>query len=217
MRGLRVGVCEREWEDASPTIARATEEALSALEREGARLVRVRIPLAPHAAAMGVAIMGAEGAALHGDTTRSQRTLASADVRVSLAAALATSSTAHLDAERLRAQLRREVAAALAIADVLALPVLPGRAPTHPGGDPEALASDMALLAWMCRHVFLANLTGSPALSAPIGVDSGGAPIGLQLVGDAWDEAGLLAVAAHLERTGIAALRTPPGALDLLS
>lgn len=217
VQGLRVGVCEREWEDTSPAIARAAEHALAALEREGARLVRVRIPLASQAVAMGVAIMGAEGAALHGDTTRAQRALASADVRVSLAAALATSSTAHLDAERLRAQLRRELAAALAMADVIALPVLPGRAPTHPGGDPDALASDMALLAWMCRHAFLANLTGAPALSAPIATDERGAPIGLQLVGDAWDEAGLLAVAAHLERTGIAGLRTPPGAIDLLA
>jgi aspartyl-tRNA(Asn)/glutamyl-tRNA(Gln) amidotransferase subunit A len=174
----------------------------------------VRIPLAIHAGSMGVSIMGAEGGALHRDMSRAQRELAGADVRVSLAAARATSSSAHLDAERFRAQLRREVAAAFTRCDVLALPVLPGRAPVHGG---EALASDVALLQWMCRHAFLATLTGVPALSAPIGLDVDQVPLGLQLVGDAWDEAGLLAVAAHLERTEIAVPRVPPGALDLLA
>ena len=52
----------------------------------------------------------------------------------------------------------------------------------------------------LCRYAFLANLTGAlpPRLRAGLGVDSHGIPIGLQIVGDAWDEGeACLAVLAH--------------------
>jgi aspartyl-tRNA(Asn)/glutamyl-tRNA(Gln) amidotransferase subunit A len=66
----------------------------------------------------------------------------------------------------------------------------------------------------MCRFNFLGNLTGLPALSAPVGLDEQKLPIGLQLVGDAWDEATVLAAAAHLERTGAARVERPPVFVD---
>jgi aspartyl-tRNA(Asn)/glutamyl-tRNA(Gln) amidotransferase subunit A len=40
-------------------------------------------------------------------------------------------------------------------------------------------------------------------------VDEKSMPIGLQLVGDAWDEATVFAAAAHLERIGAAVVRQP--------
>ena len=44
-----------------------------------------------------------------------------------------------------------------------------------------------------------ASLTGSPALSVPMGVDADGLPVAVQLIGRPWDDARLLAVArAHL-------------------
>jgi aspartyl-tRNA(Asn)/glutamyl-tRNA(Gln) amidotransferase subunit A len=55
-----------------------------------------------------------------------------------------------------------------------------------------------------------------PAGTAPVGVDTDGLPIGLQIVGDAWDEAAVLGVLAHLERSEIARVVRPRGAIDLL-
>jgi aspartyl-tRNA(Asn)/glutamyl-tRNA(Gln) amidotransferase subunit A len=40
-------------------------------------------------------------------------------------------------------------------------------------------------------------------------MDSNSLPIGLQFVGDAWDEATVLALGAHLERLGVAIARRP--------
>jgi aspartyl-tRNA(Asn)/glutamyl-tRNA(Gln) amidotransferase subunit A len=68
---------------------------------------------------------------------------------------------------------------------------------------------DSAGIREMCRFNFLGNLTGLPALSMPVGLDANGLPIGLQIVGDAWDEASVLAVAAHAERTQIAEVARP--------
>ena len=49
------------------------------------------------------------------------------------------------------------------------------------------------------------NLAGLPAVTIPGGfADMGGSrlPVGLQLVGPTWDEAGLLRIAYLLERSG---------------
>ena len=45
-----------------------------------------------------------------------------------------------------------------------------------------------------------ANLTGQPAISLPCGHDADGLPVGLQLAGRRGDDAGLLSVAAAVER-----------------
>jgi len=68
---------------------------------------------------------------------------------------------------------------------------------------------DTKVIEGLCRFNFLGNLTGLPALSAPVGCDAQGLPVGLQLIGDAWDEATVFAASAHLERIGAATPRRP--------
>ena len=68
-----------------------------------------------------------------------------------------------------------------------------------------------------CRFAFLGNLTGLPAASIPVGKDASGLPVGLQIIGDAWDEACVLQVAAALERSGAARVERPKAAVDLLA
>jgi aspartyl-tRNA(Asn)/glutamyl-tRNA(Gln) amidotransferase subunit A len=43
------------------------------------------------------------------------------------------------------------------------------------------------------------NLAGLPGIAVPTGLDAKGLPLGLQLIGKPWDEAGLLNVAHRLE------------------
>ena len=72
------------------------------------------------------------------------------------------------------------------------------------------------LLDALCRYAFLGNLSGLPAASAPVGRDAKDLPIGLQLVGDAWDEATVLAALAQLERTGAARVLRPRVSVKVL-
>ena len=46
-----------------------------------------------------------------------------------------------------------------------------------------------------------ASLTGSPALSVPMGHDADGLPLAVQLVGRPWEDATVLAAARALVRT----------------
>ena len=61
--------------------------------------------------------------------------------------------------------------------------------------------SDMAMTNELMRFSTPANLTGLPAISLPVGYDGRGLPIGLQFMGDAWQEALLLRLAYVLEQS----------------
>jgi aspartyl-tRNA(Asn)/glutamyl-tRNA(Gln) amidotransferase subunit A len=123
----------------------------------------------------------------------------------------------YVDAQRLRETLRTEVQAALREVDVIALPTNATTAPTITDAEARSGIIDTVALDAACRFVFLGNLTGLPAASVPVGKDGAGLPVGLQIIGDAWDEACVLQVAAHLERIGAAYSPKPRDAIDLLA
>jgi aspartyl-tRNA(Asn)/glutamyl-tRNA(Gln) amidotransferase subunit A len=134
------------------------------------------------------------------------------DLAIAHATIACASATEFLQAQRVRSGLRRDVANALREVDVLALPTTARTAPAVTDAEFDGGLLDPRAVDAMCRFNFLANLTGLPALTAPVGRDGSGLPIGLQFVGDAWDEATVLAVGAHLERLGTA-IPTRPGIL----
>ncbi len=208
VRGLRIAVVESEWADAAPEVARAGREAMRSLEKEGAVLVDVSLELARWAAPIGYLTIGLESLGVNRGLLRRDAAF-NADLRVTYAALGAASASAYVSAQRLRSGLRLEMASAFGDVDVFALPTTATTAPRVSDVDFESGFLDARALDAACRFAFLANLTGLPALSAPIGLDEARMPIGLQLVGDAWDEATVLAASAHLERMGVAWVARP--------
>jgi aspartyl-tRNA(Asn)/glutamyl-tRNA(Gln) amidotransferase subunit A len=216
VRGVRIGVPDDEWRDASETVARAGQDALRALAREGAVLVPLALPLARHATRIGYLVIAPESLATNRKDWVERREVFCDDLRLTFAVVSGFTALEQLDAQRLRSGLRRELADALRTVDVIALPTTAETAPRYTEQDARTSFADPTAIDGLCRFAFLANLTGVPAATAPIGMDGAGLPIGLQIVGDAWDEAMVLAVLAHLERTEIASVRRPRDAIDLL-
>jgi aspartyl-tRNA(Asn)/glutamyl-tRNA(Gln) amidotransferase subunit A len=137
----------------------------------------------------------------------------SADLQITMAVVKELGGVEFAEALRLRSGLRQEAARVLGEVDLLALPTTVSVAPAVTDAQFESGFLDAQALAGLCRFNFLGNLTGLPACSAPIGAHDG-LPIGLQLVGDAWDEATVLAACAHLERMGAAVASRPRIAVD---
>jgi len=212
---LEIGVVEGEWEDADAGVADAGQHALRALESEGARLRPVRIPLAPNAAAIGYVTIGLEALCGLREAQGHGHELGP-DVQLLLAGLGTFGADEYLDAQRLRETLRDQVAAALQQVDLLALPTTATPAPPVTDAQARQGFVDSEALNAMCRFAFLANLTGLPAASAPVGANAQGLPVGLQLVGDAWDEATVLQALGHLERLEVARVRRPDSALASL-
>lgn len=216
VRGLRIGVIESEWDAASDEVSKAGQQALRELEQLGAVLVAVKLPLIRHAAAMGYLTIGLESYTGMRIARELHMDALGLDVQLLMRGMAAFDSDDYLDAQRLRASLRDDTAAMLRQVDVLALPTTATTAP--PINDLEQAAGfvDPPALEDACRFAFLANLTGIPAGTAPVGLGKLGLPIGLQILGDAYDEAAVLQVLAALERSGCARPARPACAIDLL-
>jgi aspartyl-tRNA(Asn)/glutamyl-tRNA(Gln) amidotransferase subunit A len=197
-------------------VAKACEDAVQALEAAGAKIVQVQIPLARFAPAIGYVTIGIEARVALRAEWRDHGDAMSHDLQVSFAALQTLSAVDVVDAQRLRAGLRRQVRAAFEDVDLLALPTTATTAPAATDAEMASGFLDASALDALCRFAFLANLTGLPASSAPVGRDAAGLPIGLQLVGDAWDEGTVLAATAHLERVGAARAERPGVAVDVL-
>lgn len=216
VRGLVLGVPKSEWADATPEVAQAGMEALRALEKAGAELRDIVIPLAKHAPSIGYITIALEARANLRVTWRDHVQDMSPDLIVSFASLDSFSAIEFADAQRLRAGLRRDMAAHFGTFDAVIMPTTQTTA-IHATSDEMASGFlDSAAIDALCRFNFLCNLTGHPALSAPVGADRKGLPIGLQVIGDAWDEATTLAISAALERSGVATPRRPATSTDAL-
>ena len=216
VRGLRIGVLDAELDDASPEIAQGCRAALAALEKEGAVLAPVHLELLRWAPAIGYLTIGLEAHAALLEEQRSGWGELGPDLQLLCRVMSTFDSADYLDAQQLRAGLRRDVASALRDVDVLALPTTGRTAPALSDADVLGGMADTPELAAACRFAFLGNLTGLPAGTAPVGRDSRGLPFGLQILGDAWDEAAVLQVLAHAERVGIAEVPRPQVLVEVI-
>ena len=217
VKGLRVAIDETQWEGASTAVQRAGRDALAALEREGAELVTTHIEMLRHAAAIGYATIGLEARGALRDHWNRFADRMSPDLQILMGSLGEVTAADYVDAQRLRSGLRREVARLFGDVDLLALPSMVSTALEASEAEMKSGFVDSRGLDSACRFMFLANLTGLPAISMPVGHDKNRLPIGLQLVGDAWDEATVLAASAHLERIGVAKSTRPEISVDVFA
>jgi aspartyl-tRNA(Asn)/glutamyl-tRNA(Gln) amidotransferase subunit A len=193
-KSLRLGLVRTPyWENITPSVEAACE---SAIDAAGWARVDVAIDGTEHAQAAG-AILSA--AALGSSFTAAVVEEAEPFTRALIHEMMLWPLMLISRADRIRAQLRRSVADAFGGCDVLAWPTSP--APAPPISSPVlqlphgAVPADPPNL----RQATLANLTGLPGISVPVGLSANGLPIGLQLHAAWGGEAALLDAAEHLE------------------
>ncbi len=180
-------------------VAVAVRKALELLEGLGARVVGVHLPNIELTSVVESILITAEPAAYHEDNLRNRAADYGEDVRALLEGGSVFSAVHYIKAQRLRRIIQQEFAEAFNKIDLFAMPGAPVAAPligaeTVSIGDTEVDLA-MALIRFACPS----NLTGLPAISVPCGLGRQGLPIGLQLVGRAFDEATLLRAAYTFE------------------
>jgi aspartyl-tRNA(Asn)/glutamyl-tRNA(Gln) amidotransferase subunit A len=178
--------------------------------------VDITIPLAPNALAIGALTIAAESYACYSHTFERQREAFGLDVQAFMWMVGQLSAREYLWAQTLRERLRVQVARSFGEVDALALPTTAKTGLALSSSDDRTGRLDAQGVRAMCRFTFLANLTGLPAGTVPVGLDADGLPMGLQIVGDAWDEFTVLALLAELERSGAGRVLRPPHHVDLL-
>ncbi len=201
-RGLRIGVVrDNVSEDVAPAVREACEGAIEALRAHtGGEVVEVELADLEPAALATVLIANTEG--LGGVSPARLNALdpeLSPIGRGLLKYRMLLPAAASVKAGRVRAMMRRRVAAAFKRVDVIAWPTVPAVAPPLQAPLVELPSGTLTADQANVRGAGLANLTGIPAVSVPVG-SSEGLPIALQLQG-AWGRDELLLDAAEaLER-----------------
>jgi Asp-tRNA(Asn)/Glu-tRNA(Gln) amidotransferase A subunit family amidase len=199
---LRIGVIpDPLWDDCAAEVAEASETALTALvEETGGQVSEVELPRFDLYLPAALLIAQSEEAAkLTAPNLNSLSPELSVINRGLLKLRALLPGTLTARAFLVRALARRALADLFARIDMLVWPTV--AAPAPPLGDPrvELPSGPSSADASNGRQGVIANLTGAPAISVPVGLVEG-MPVGLQLLGPWGSDARLLDAAEALER-----------------
>ncbi len=200
MSTLRIAVPRAYFCDVLDDEVRARfEEGLEALRRAGARVDEVEIRHAHDVAPVYLQISVADAAAYHAATLETVPERYTPNVRMRLEMGRYLSSEDYARALVGREVLRREVDAALAGRDALAIPTLPIPAPLIGAVTIKVGATEEPVRNLMLRLTSPFNATGHPAIALPNGRISSGLPCSTQLIGLRGHTDALLRVALAVE------------------
>ena len=198
-RGLRVGVLKGSIvENLQPAVSRQVDAAAAALRRRGLRVREVAIPEMRWTVATQLVTLRAEASALHARWIRARPRAYGSDVRTRLQLGSLVAGADYVLAQRMRARIRTAMSRVFHDIDVLLLPSTPIAAPLVGERTVRWRSGEEPVDGALVRLTAPFNLTGLPALSVPFGATAG-LPIGVQVVGQANDEARVLAVGRLIE------------------
>jgi aspartyl-tRNA(Asn)/glutamyl-tRNA(Gln) amidotransferase subunit A len=225
--GLRLGVPSYASEGMDPEVERSVRAAIDRLRDLGARVSTIDLPAAGYGLAAYYLIAPAEassnlarydgvkyglrvpGRDLVDMTERTRATGFGTEVKRRIMLGTYALSAGYHEAyygqaQKVRTLIRRDFERAFAGVDLVVGPTTPGVAFRHgEKSDP---------LAMYLNDVFTvpANLAGLPGISVPCGFTGAGLPVGLHLVGRAFEEATVLRAAYAYEQTTDWRARRPP-------
>ena len=220
MAGARLGVPRHLLDGVDAGVRQAFEESVRVCGEAGATIVDLELPHSRHAIPVYYVISSAEassnlarfdgvrygfraeGASSIGsmyDQTRGRGFGPEVKRRIMLGTYVLSAGyreAYYRKAQQVRTLIRRDFERALETVDALLLPTSP--VPAFPLGERTADPLQMYL-----ADVFTvgADLAGLPAISVPCGFTPDRLPVGLQIIGRAWDETTVLRIADSYERS----------------
>ena len=203
IQGIKMGVIQERMDSPNldPEFRETVAKAISVLGELGASSEDVSIPLAPNAGALTMSILNVEWANLHRPLFEPNFDELDHNNKIRFLTGSIIPAQAYYKAQKIRAVLRQQILDALEKVDVLVLPTGPVTAPlveSVPGI--ESKEHSLTGLAGRISFTGPFNLAGTPAISVPCGFSAAGMPMGLQIVGKAFDEETVLRVAHAYEQ-----------------
>jgi Asp-tRNA(Asn)/Glu-tRNA(Gln) amidotransferase A subunit family amidase len=201
--GLRIGVVRDPVStDVTPEVGAACEAAIEALRAEtGGEVREIELPDLEAATLAAILIINSES--MGGVTPERLNRLdpeLSPIARGTLKYRMMLPATATVQSSRVRTLMRRRLASLFEQVDVIAWPTVPAPAPPLDAPMVELPSGINTADQANVRGAALANLTGIPSISMPVGLSDEGLPLALQLQA-AWGRDELLLDAAEaLER-----------------
>ncbi len=200
LKGLKLGIYWPWFRHADAETVAACEAMLKEYEKMGCEIVEIAIPdLEANRIAHSVTILTEMAQAMNATYDKHHKEHA-LDVRINLALARQFKATDYLISQRIRTRIINHFNNAFKLADVILTPTTGVTAPEIKKGALPDGESDLSTTIEIMRFATAANLTGLPAITFPVGYTQKGLPIGLQVMGKAWDESTLLRMALAAEQ-----------------
>ncbi|MDP6320340.1 MAG: amidase [SAR324 cluster bacterium] len=200
LKGVKLGIFSAWFKHASVDIVQNCEHMLDAFKAQGATIEEVEIPeLNEVRIAHAVTVLTEMLTSLQ-PYFKLFRQPFGLDVLLNLTLAKEFKGSDYVKAQRIRAELIRNITQIFQRVDAI---VSPSTACTAPPILPDALIngeSDLSTLTELMRYAPEANIGGFPAISFPVGYDAKGLPVGMQIMGRPWEESFLLRMAKTSER-----------------
>ena len=221
IRGLKIGIpAEYRPDGLNEEIAAYWDKGVEMLKERGAEIIDISLPHAKYALAAYYIIAPAEASSnlarydgiryglrvpgQHLDdlyiNTRTEGFGAEVKRRIMIGTYVLSAGyydAYYLKAQKIRQLIRQDFVKAFEKCDAILTPTAPTAA--FPIGDKSMLENPINMY---LNDVFTVsvNLAGLPGLSLPIGLSKAGLPLGLQVIGKAFDEATIFKVASALKK-----------------
>jgi len=211
LKGLKIGVPTSFYvDDLDADVAKALDDTIAVLKREGADIVKVELPDQGQLTAACQIVLAVEAAAYHKRWLIERPQDYGPQVLMRLQNGLAIPGVLYLEAMRWRGPALAAHVAATSNVDAVLAPVAPVAAPTIAESDVGNSPNAEAVIQRLTRFTRPINYLGLPSLSIPCGFNGKGLPIGMQLIGRSFDEATLLTIGAAFQRATDFHERVPP-------
>ncbi len=191
----RFGIVEAEVENAEGEVGQTVEAAIGHLEKIGT-VKKISLAALPYAEVARIMIYAEASAAFEDFIEAGQVSgLTAPEDRVNPYSFETILAKDYIRALRVRHRIVTHLSEVLAEVDFLVAPTTATTA--VPIDQPFNLSMGQRRMTQLSAA---SNLAGLPAVSLPVGFSRQGLPVGMQLVGDAFGDEGLLAAASRLEK-----------------
>ena len=209
--GKKIGVPRNFYfEKLHPDVEAATRKALTVFEQLGASLVDIEVPNMDEYNAVARLILLAEASSVHVRRLQERREDFGEDVRALFDQGRFILATDYLNAQRQRRTLAEKFRDLLTQVDAIVTPAVSLPAPKIGQKTLQVDGEDLEVRMAVTRIPRALNLTGLPLLTLPCGFSADGLPIGLQIIGAAFDEKQILEIGHAYEQATEWHKRKPP-------
>lgn len=182
--GKTIGIPRNHYFDrCDDEVAEAVRWAAAHLERQGARLVDVDVPMVEDAQEMATRIVFSDACSFHGETLRNRPESFSPEIYERMIRGFAFTGTDYAEAMTFKVAWKHALRTLFSTVDILLSPTAPVAAPLIEDG--KSLYDSTRDLV---RNTYCGALGNIPGLSVPCGSTRAGLPIGLQLEAAWWQE-----------------------------
>lgn len=196
MKGVKIGVPVYYLEGLDRDVETLFHHAIKLLKSLGAEIKEIEIPELAMATYSGYVTVTGEASAFHSKWLKTRSEDYSVDIRSFFLSGTLTNAPQYIKAQAARRKMVEAFDQAFERVDLLLGPTIPI---TTPRFAENWIKQNLDVIRRCLPFTVPVNLTGVPSLSVPMGIDSKGLPVGMQLIGNHLSEKRLLQVGSTWE------------------